>query len=296
MSLNAQKFGGEWSLIKLDMVERYINFFTTALKKQKFKKIYIDAFAGSGAFIYERPVKNLSLFESDLPDEPVRAGSALRALKADPPFDQIYFIESNEENATSLKSLISESRHPCAKVRCGDANEILSKMCDARYWKDKRGVVFLDPFGMNVEWATLEKIAHTKALDVWFLFSLAGTNRNLPHSGESLDAGKINAVTRILGTGEWIKEFYDPPTTDQIHLFGEAGIQKLGRRRVSVDEIETYVGKRLLTIFPHVEPPKRLKGPGNKSLFSLFFAISNPNDSAIKLAKNAASHILKRPS
>ncbi len=66
------EFGGLWTLIKLDVVEEYLNFFTTALKRQGFKLCYIDAFAGEG----EYDVKNLG----------PTTGSALRAL--DYPFDR----------------------------------------------------------------------------------------------------------------------------------------------------------------------------------------------------------------
>lgn len=36
----------------------------------------------------------------------------------------------------------------------------------------RRAVVFLDPFGMQVEWRTIERIGQTKAIDLWILFPL----------------------------------------------------------------------------------------------------------------------------
>ena len=42
------KFGGDWTTEKLRILGEYLKAFTTALKKQKFKTGYIDAFAGSG--------------------------------------------------------------------------------------------------------------------------------------------------------------------------------------------------------------------------------------------------------
>ena len=41
-------FGGNWTKKKLDMLERYMDAYTTALKKQEFQLMYIDAFAGEG--------------------------------------------------------------------------------------------------------------------------------------------------------------------------------------------------------------------------------------------------------
>ena len=41
-------YGGPWTLEKLDILESYLDAYTTALKKQPFKLMYIDAFAGTG--------------------------------------------------------------------------------------------------------------------------------------------------------------------------------------------------------------------------------------------------------
>jgi len=50
------QFGGEWTQEKLQILERYLDAYTTALKSKPFKLVYIDAFwhwsdrpaAGSG--------------------------------------------------------------------------------------------------------------------------------------------------------------------------------------------------------------------------------------------------------
>ncbi len=41
-------YGGSWTIKKLDILEKYLNAYTTALKGQPFKLAYIDAFAGTG--------------------------------------------------------------------------------------------------------------------------------------------------------------------------------------------------------------------------------------------------------
>ena len=46
--MTEQKFGGNWTIEKLDILSDYLDFYLTALKNQKFNKIYIDAFAGTG--------------------------------------------------------------------------------------------------------------------------------------------------------------------------------------------------------------------------------------------------------
>ena len=70
------KFGGSWTKQKLNVLEKYLNFYMTALKNQKFKKIYIDCFAGSGKI--------------EFADEAVINGSATIALDIDNKFDEYY--------------------------------------------------------------------------------------------------------------------------------------------------------------------------------------------------------------
>lgn len=41
-------FGEPWTRIKLEALEKYLVAFNTALSKQNFTRLYIDAFAGTG--------------------------------------------------------------------------------------------------------------------------------------------------------------------------------------------------------------------------------------------------------
>jgi three-Cys-motif partner protein len=248
-----QVFGGQWSLFKLDMLDRYFAFFNTALKNKSFERVYIDGFAGSGNFPYTVESEQTFFGHESRPD--VHAGSAKRALGASPSFDEIILIEQNKKLVESLEALIVAEGHANARVERGDANEILCNLCRLADWRHRRGVIFLDPFGMNVDWSTLRLIAETKALDLWFLFSIAGLVRNLPRRVSRLNDDKRSAVTRVLGTDEWFDEFYKVPKSS---FFSDAAPWP-PRRVASLDQIEAYVLKRLRTIFPHVEEPRRLR-------------------------------------
>ena len=46
--VTSQKFGGKWTEEKLNIFTSYLEAYLIALQNQKFKKIYIDAFAGTG--------------------------------------------------------------------------------------------------------------------------------------------------------------------------------------------------------------------------------------------------------
>lgn len=277
-------------MLKTEIVEKYLSFFVKALKAKSFRLVYIDAFAGSGAFKYVPDESKIGRLFGDS-ETTEHAGSALRALRLQPAFDQVAFIEKKPTNVAALRELIDRSQHKSAVVEQGDANEILKGLCVPKLWHNRRGVIFLDPFGMEVAWETLKLIAATKALDLWYLFPLAGTARCLPLTAAKLDQSKRAAMTRVLGTNEWYDAFYHAVESKSHDLWGNAAPSSM-RRKQGLDEIERFVERRLKTIFADVAPPKRLKGPRNQQLFSLFFAISNPSAAAIKLARKGADHIL----
>ncbi len=102
------EFGGPWSLIKTEMVEQYVRFFNTALKDKPFGRVYIDAFAGTGAFTCADNLDARTLFGNEKPA--VHRGSAAVALEVGPPFHKILFIERTKDNADSLNTLIAQSR------------------------------------------------------------------------------------------------------------------------------------------------------------------------------------------
>jgi three-Cys-motif partner protein len=49
MKQQLNKFGGDWTAIKLEILKKYLSAYTTILRKKNYYKIaYIDAFAGTG--------------------------------------------------------------------------------------------------------------------------------------------------------------------------------------------------------------------------------------------------------
>jgi len=267
-----QGFGGPWTLIKLEMLQRYLGFYTTALKKQNFNLCYIDAFAGSG--------------NVDLKTEQSVTGSALRAL--DYPFDRYIFIEHDESYLAELSNKSGE-KAPGKRIDffLGDCNEMLKSIYTYNWRANNwRGVIFLDPYAMNLRWESLKTIAQSEAFDVWYLFPLSALIRCLPKEGRIPNSWqeKINA---LLGTHEWQKELYHAPA--QLSLFDDERVE-----RVEVEDIKAYVIKRLRTIFPGVSPsPAVLRQSKNAPMFLLCFAISNPSHRAIQLSLKGADHILK---
>jgi three-Cys-motif partner protein len=91
---------------------------------------------------------------------------------------------------------------------------------NSRY--NKRAVIFLDPFGMQVEWETIEVIAKTKAIDMWYLLPLGiGVNRLLKKDGMISEANR-NKINDIFGSRDWYNTFYK--TEETASLFGKETI------------------------------------------------------------------------
>ena len=281
--------------LKLSALSKYLQAYSIALKNQGFARIYIDAFAGSGTRTETVPA--LPLFGRDQPEEISTPGSAKIALSIEPSFDTLVFFEANPERFQKLEQLRNEYQADRKIVlRQGDANDFVRKICSGVRWhepkddiKGMRGVVFLDPYGMEVEWKTVEAIAATNALDCWYFFPLSGLYRNAPRDPTRLDASKEASLDRVLGTPDWREHWYDHSI--QREDFFETAQQAVVR--ADVDAIEAYVSDRLKTIFKGVVlPPIRLRHNGGAPMASLFFAMSNPSKKAVALGKSIAGHIL----
>jgi three-Cys-motif partner protein len=282
------EFGGQHTELKLSIVESYLKAFTRALRPH-FKELwYIDAFAGTGS----RTVR-VEARQGDLIDVAVRErveqirGSARIAIDVVPKFDRLIFMDSKTTHCSALRELADQHRDRAIEVVEADANQAIQSALAWDGWKHTRAVMFLDPYGMDVEWGTLEAAARTKAIDVWFLFSLSGLYRQATRRRSDIDAIKRAAITRILGTNAWEHELYSD--VGQNDMFG--GQEK--QRTADVRGLERYVKRRLETVFPKVLEPLALPVEQKPQRFSLFLCISNSDPKAIGLATRIGNHILK---
>lgn len=267
-----QSFGGPWTLLKLDVLEQYFAFYKTSLKNMNFKLCYIDAFAGRGII----NVRGAGEIE----------GSALRALNYG--FSEYVFIDKEPNYLHNLEATVRQ-KFPMTQCRyiLGDCNELIPAITKSYRWDDYwRGVIFLDPYAMNLNWSALTAIAEAKVFDVWYLFPLSALNRNLRLDGKIEEKNRLRINDR-LGTDEWERQLYAPDP--QLSLFGDNRLERTG-----FENLTPYIVKRLKTIFPGVSNRALvLRQPGNNSpLFLLCFAVSNNSRKAIQLSLRAADHIL----
>jgi len=289
-----QRFGGPWTDIKQNVLGKYLRAYTLIFarnpKASYYRTVYIDAFAGSGfrAARQKKAVPLQGLFiDIKQREQEARKGSAMLALELPNKFDKYLFIERKPKYAQSLRNAI-RSNHQDLLGRCtireGDANELLQRWCRDQDWHRQRGVVFLDPYGMDVEWNTIRVIARTKALDMWVLVPLGiGINRLLQKDRMPGPAWS-KRLTRFFGTESW-KTFYSTFTPRT--LFEDEA--EVTRRIARSADIARYTIDRFKTEFSAVlEPPLVLRNSTNSPMFLLCFAVGNPagEKAGLKIARD----------
>jgi len=291
MSEPKQSFGGTWTAEKLERLRKYLAAYVQIMKSQPWCNAfcYIDAFAGTG---YNQPKSKDALEdESTLallpelatPETVEFLSSSVRiALDTKPPFSRYVFIEKDPARAAELNAL--KIAYPELATRIAihpdDANARLQHICESWDWKKQRAVLFLDPFGMQVSWSTIEAVARTEAIDMWLLFPAGiGVNRMLPGHG-NISPAWCRRLDSILGVPEsvWYPEFYK---TEQPDMFGVTPRLKTA----TITSIGEFFVKRLKTVFDSVaEKPLALKNDSGTVLYLFCFAAKNAT--ALKIAKD----------
>jgi three-Cys-motif partner protein len=284
--LERQKFGSNHTDVKLEKLANYLKAFPTAVKNQPFERLYIDAFAGTGEI--ETADANLPLIGGADVDAFI-SGSVRRALEVAPPFDKYVYIERDSSKAEGLRKLVSTYANRRSIVLIGDANEKLEEVIGATDWGRTRAVVFLDPFGSQVTWQTLERLAATQAVDLWYLFpSGLSVLRQIGRSGEILPEHRP-AVSRMFGPHDWESQLV--VKSEATDLFGN--ITQDVVHRATADQIAQFMIKCMSHIFKGGAHPRWLPlGSRNIQMYSLIFACANPCKHASELAHKLAGAVL----
>jgi len=281
------EWGGNWTEKKLDAFAKYVVTYLTIMKKNPYwKTIYFDGFAGCG----ERKDKHkTSIYQKLLlteQEEKLYKGAAERVLTLpnNLSFDFHYFIDSNEESLKKLEkklAVFQKTKKNLFQFRSGDCNQWLLEL--SRAMKEKKNnyasLVLLDPFGMQINWKSIESLRDTRT-DIWILIPTGViVNRLLDKSCKLKQSQKLQSFFGI-DKDEIIKYFYQKKTYTS--LFGETEII----RKVSspIEKIADLYTLRLKTIWKFVtEKPLRLENSKGVPIFHFVFASNN--ETALKIAK-----------
>lgn len=292
MPKKSRKFGGDWTEHKLQCVGKYLRAYAKIMNRQNFRFAYIDAFAGTGSRAPKTGENEAQLLFPELTEEDAHgflAGSTRIALEVRPRFTKYIFIEKDKQGVAALEELKKEFPDLANDIEIvnADANSYLKGKCLNSHWTKNRAVLFLDPFGMEVEWETIEAIAKTKAIDLWLLFPLGVAVSRLLRRDGKIDKSVKQKLDKFFGTGNWIGHFYTEKQDDT--LFGSKNRLK---KNVDFNGISEYFVRRLKSIFPGVaENPLPLYNSKNNPLYLLCFAAGN--EKGAKTAIKIAQDILK---
>jgi three-Cys-motif partner protein len=285
-------FGGNHTDDKVGRIRDYLPAFNTALKHRGFRRVYIEGCAGSGQRTETWPALPLLDGDDAAPQVVSVPGSARLAMKSNPPFDRYYFIEKDESRCSSLRRIAAEFPDRSIQCDCDDANVVIQRICRETPWHGDvgtRGVAFLDPYGMQIGWPTVEAIARTRAIDCWYFFPLMGLYRQAANLAPDVDQKKRDRLDWVLGSADWEHEWYSTPH-GPLDLLGDLAEAV---RVADVNAIERFVKARLEVVFEGgVLEPRRYHNGRNHPVGSLFFAVANPH--AAPLAKRIAHSVLRR--
>ncbi len=215
-----------------------------------------------------------------------RAGSARIALEVSPAFTRYIFVEKSIDRCADLETLKAEFPEKADRIQIvhQDCNAYLMDLCGNYVWKRNRAVLFLDPFGMQVEWTTVKAIASTHAIDLWYLFPIGvGVNRLLRRDG-GISEALSRRLDSVFGTHSWDSAFY------RKHLeAGLFGSEESVHKDAAFDRIKEFLLDRMRRVFVRVaENPLVLRNSKNSPLFLLCFACGNERGAttAVKIAQD----------
>lgn len=273
-------FGGSWTESKISILETYAQQYLTVFKNQPNQKLlYFDGFAGSG---------DIEVDGDDEENKNIIEGAAIRILKIDKPrgFDMYYFVERKKSLATSLESKIKNyfpNKKDCY-VQAKDCNQKLKDL--AKFIRSDKGKMykvlgFIDPKGMQLEWASLE-VLRGLPIDLWILNPTSGTNRLLVRKGE-MDESWLRRLELFLGMNR--DDIKDHFYSKRQNLFGDLDIIK------ETDPInrlhELYASRIAGNIFKYVSNPKVLKNNSGPPLFHFFMATNS--EIALRIANSVVN-------
>ena len=280
-------FGGNWTEEKLGILEAYLNSYTTALKKHGFRLVYIDAFAGSGRILRGSGGDHAEQHDA----RSLITGSAGRALAiGDRPFDRLVFVERDHDRCVELRQLRDQFGDRAIEILEDDANLFLRSLNQSQYgnW---RGVLFVDPFGVQLEWATVEHVASLRRVDMWLLFPVGAIGRMLPVSRnpDDVEPSWADRLNIVFGGDRW-RDLYSHH--QQVSLFGET--VTFSQRAPGVHGLLTIYKDRLKGLFGtrFLQESRTLRNSRNAPLFEFIFCAGHPRGAPI--AKRIAGHLIER--
>jgi len=270
---------GPWAREKLDALGQYLDFYTKVLKNQGAwckSTTFVDAFAGAGTARVRHKASETAtstgLFAAidpaaaDSEVEEFIRGSPRVALDIANPFSRYVLIERDPGRAADLDLLRAEygARYHI-EVRQGTADEELTALLQGNLGcPGHLGVVFLDPFGMQMSWAVIERLAATHRIEVFINFALDMAVQRVLARSADLPEAWVAALDRFFGSHEWYELAYET----RGGLFGS----RVEKRADAGPRLLQWYRDRLRAAFGHVSPARLISNTRGNPLYHLIWA------------------------
>lgn len=188
---------GEWTIIKLEALEKYYSAFTTASKSAK-RTLYLDLFGGQPE---NRERSTQKLFQ----------GSALRAARAVPHFTKLLVSELDEQAAAEQRRVLAEIAGDRAEVLPGDCNVVIPAAMERldRSFRWAPTFALLDQFSAEISWSTLKFLSTFKdpaaptKIEVCLFFSGSFIVRGIRGPRGLANASYASRVDALFGNRIW---------------------------------------------------------------------------------------------
>lgn len=261
-------WGGDWTKKKIEILVEYAKAYLIIMHKHPYwKLLYFDGFAGSGMIV-----------KDDKIDLDITIGAACRIVEIDEPrpFDFYYFVEKDKHNAKLLVQNTKEAfpdKNITIKIEdCNVKLKDLANYLQTINGKKTRVLAYLDPYGMQLEWASIIDLANA-GIDMWVLAPTGmGVNRLLKKNGDISDIW-IERLKKFLGLSEEeIRDYFYKEKIDYT-LFGEQ--KHISKEENAIEKAGKLYKIRLETVFKFVSDPFILKGTKGNIMYHMFLASNN---------------------
>jgi len=167
---------------KLTILRKYLPALTKILRSKvpTRPRYYIDFFAGPGRCLDE---------SGDICD-----GSPFVAVKTTPSFSNFIFVDIDQAYCNALRRRLEKISN--INVIHGDCNEVVHEVLSMMNTHDPC-FVFLDPFGLELKWRTIETLSKKRRIDILINFPIGAVHRSMGKKGAE------HTVSECLGCDEW---------------------------------------------------------------------------------------------
>jgi three-Cys-motif partner protein len=159
-------------------------------------------------------------------------------------------------------------------------NEIVPQL---PYSSKQRAFVFLDPYGLQVDWETVRELANTRTCDIFVNFSVMGVTRLLPRD-QNPESEVVEQLSKVMGSTDWISKIYKESDSTQLPLLGDPEEPTVSRDTIKSEWLAGLYTEQLRSLFPHVSRPVLMRNSTNSVLYAL--CLASHNQTAIRITND----------